>query len=455
MAKMVGLIENEFIKTFKKLSTKILCILIVLVCIGLGGIAKFSEKVNEDYVDDYEYNDTIDYDYEINQLKEVQTYGYEVDIERLEFMKANNITWLSWRRNACFKMFSYTYDEKTGTTEYDYTQEQRDEFKKIIEENDWKKYCQFILDNKEESEISAGTVWEYTYRLENNVPLPDTFDDYYDWKNTVIDEVSSAKTIIASGEEEDDINEWEKTEQIGLYKLEHNVSYNVAECVSTDGGVEYNCWMVLGTSVSLVMIVGLFIMVVAGSIVSNEYSQGTIKFLIINPVKRWKILMAKYITCILTGVGFVLLFYVGSVIASGLFFGFSDMSMPYISYTNGKIVASSGLGYIFKCYLLKCVNIVVMATLAFAISSLIRSSSLAIGVSVFALLAGNSLVLVLAEFKLDWARYLIFANTDLLTISKGGSTFQNHSLGFAIGVIVAHMVVFLLTAWDGFTKREI
>lgn len=99
---------------------------------------------------------------------------------------------------------------------------------------------------------------------------------------------------------------------------------------------------------------------------------------------------------------------------------------------------------------------IVMSTLAFAISSLVRSSALAIGVSLFAMLAGSGGVLFMKNIlQIDWVRYTIFANTDLNSIVTGSTPFASQTVGFALLVIAAHMVVFLLTAWDGFVRREV
>ena len=106
--------------------------------------------------------------------------------------------------------------------------------------------------------------------------------------------------------------------------------------------------------------------------------------------------------------------------------------------------------------MLSSINVVVMATLAFSISSLVRSASLAIGISLFSLLSGNVIISILKEgLAIDWTRYLLFANIDLAKIASGNSIYTNHSLTFAIGVIAVHLIVFFLIAWDGFTRREI
>lgn len=453
MVKMIGLVKNEFIKTFKKVSTIILCVFIAIVGIGYSGIVKISEKINSSYYEEYAYDDYIDYDYEIKRLEELGYQGYKFDIEMYEYLKQQEITYSSWKYTACTEIFSYDYDENYKAR-YVFGENERNELKKLVEKNDWKAYCEGIIAQKKALGDDEEMYWEYQYRIDNNIPLPDSYEESNSWQNRMISNVAYAKEMIANGNEYDEETRFDQIEKVGLYQLDNNIELNVKDYV--DGNFDtYNCWAVLGQSSSLIMIIGLFVMVIAGSIVANEYSQGTIKFLLINPVKRWKILISKYITCILTGYAFIVMFYVLTVISSGIVFGFSPMNAQHIEYVSGKVVATSGLWYIFKVYMTQSISVLVMSTLAFAISSLVRSSSLAIGISVFLMLTGNSIVYAMSDLKLDWARYLVFANTDLATIANGGSPFPNHSVGFAVGVIVVHMIVFLLTAWDGFTKREV
>ena len=105
--------------------------------------------------------------------------------------------------------------------------------------------------------------------------------------------------------------------------------------------------------------------------------------------------------------------------------------------------------------MLGSVEIVVMASLAFAISSVARSSALAIGVSVMAYFGGNTVMLILSQLNISWARYLIWANVDLSGIMEGSGMFMGQTLTSAFAVIAVHMVIFLMIAWDGFTRREV
>ena len=106
--------------------------------------------------------------------------------------------------------------------------------------------------------------------------------------------------------------------------------------------------------------------------------------------------------------------------------------------------------------MLSSVYVVAMATFAFAISSVVKSSSLAIGLGIFAMSMGENAVQILKmAFNVDAGRYTIFANSNLQTIAQGQTLFPGQTLGFAIAVIVIHMAVFLLTAWDGFVRRDV
>lgn len=405
MAKFFRLVKNEYIKTLKKLSTKIMLLLVVLAGIALAGIGAFGKhQMSTNYYTD----DTNNYDEQIDWLEKTKPDGY-----------------LEGYLNT------------------------------LLVENDWKTICT-VLKN---SAVSEGDKWAYQYRLDNDIPFGDS------WKDDVITQAAQAKTALSasdsegvSSDEADRYKALEEQEKIAIYRLENNIESNTAENMSlfeTYKAEQINFWTVFYTSASMISIIGLLIIVVAGSSVASEFSQGTIKFLLINPVKRWKILMSKYFTVISLGYIMLLLLYLVMIPASGLFIGFEGISAPYLYVDNGTVHSMSSFLHAAQMYLLNSISIVIMATLAFAVSSLFRSAAFSIGISVFLMLAGNTIVSVLKVFNQDWARYLVFSNTDLASIAEGTPMFAQQSLTFAIIVLAAHMAVFILTAWGGFVKREV
>ena len=440
MARFFRLVKNEYIKVFKKLSTKIMIVLIIICALGLSGIALFA-KHNMESNNYSSYDATGDYQETIDWLK--NTNGDPNEIAMWQYLIDNDIDSDDWRYDVLSAVFANGTGDMSG-------------IKKYLDDNDWRGFCQYRLDN---DILTEGEKWEYQYRLDKDI----SFDKSNEKKNDLIMTVANAKNTIATmgDAKSDGQNSRAKLEdniKLAIYQLDNDKLDNTANQMTlfeTDEPEQITFWTVFLTSTSLVTVVALLAIVIAGGIVSSEFSQGTVKFLLINPVKRWKILMSKYFTVITVGYIMLCILFVVMIPITGLMLGFDGFSTPYIYVSGGEVKEMPTLLYAAEQYLMKSVEMVVMSTLAFAISSLVRSTALAIGVSVFTMCIGSTVPQLLGQFGQDWARFLVFANTDLASISKGYSIFAQHSLTFAVGVLIAHMVVFLLTAWDGFTKRSV
>src|SRR5699024_1599427 len=72
----------------------------------------------------------------------------------------------------------------------------------------------------------------------------------------------------------------------------------------------------------------VIIVMIAGSIVSEEFNKGTIKLLLVKPYSRTKILLSKYITVLLTIIFTTITVIAMQTIVGGLFFGFDDLKVP-------------------------------------------------------------------------------------------------------------------------------
>lgn len=438
MAKFFRLVKNEYIKTLKKASTKIMLILIILAAAGVSVLSFGVKKLSSN---DYLFaQEQKDFSAEIADLKKMQPEGYEKDIKIYEYLNAQKVKPGSWQAVFALNIPGSIPQEQLYTDVLD----------NVIKKNgNWKKACEILKNN---APANSGAKWEYEYRLENNIPFGNT------WKDDTITEISDNKDVLNSLSNEAQSSESKKLDEqvkMNLYRLEHNIDIDVNSTMSnsTDGAT--NFWSAMSMSTSLISLVGLLVIIIAGSCIANEFSQGTIKFLLINPVKRWKILFSKYFTVITFGYIMIALLFVVMIPFAGIFLGFDSISAPYLYISDGNVHEMSPFLHIIKLYLLNSVDVVVMATMAFALSSLFKSSALAIGAGVFCMMGGSTLIQILSMLKQDWARYLIFANTNLASIYEGKSLFPQHSLTFALVVIAVHMVIFLLTAWDGFTKREV
>ncbi|WP_124099214.1 ABC transporter permease [Ruminococcus sp. Marseille-P6503] len=445
MAKFFRLVKNEYIKTLKKLSTKIMLVLVVLAGLALAGLGAFGKhQMSSDHYYYYTESDQNYYQDQIDWLEMTQPDGYENQIVLYKYLKEADIDTSDSRYEVAENLAGiFGGSELEGYLD------------SLFAKNDWKTVCGALKDNA----VSEGEKWAYQYRLDNDVPFGDS------WKDEAIEQAAQAKTAMSSentemlsADEAEQYQELEESEKLALYRLENGIELNTADNLSlfeTYEADQVNFWTVFYTSASMIPIIGLLIIVVAGSSVASEFSQGTIKFLLINPVKRWKILMAKYFTVISLGYIMLALLYLVMIPAIGVFIGFEGIGAPYLYVDNGTVCSISSFVRAAQMYLLNSVSIIIMATLAFAVSSLFRSAAFSIGITVFLMLAGNTIVSLLKAFNQDWARYLVFSNTDLKSIAEGTPIFAQQTLTFAIAVLVAHMAVFILTAWDGFVKREV
>ncbi|MCR8636854.1 ABC transporter permease [Paenibacillus radicis (ex Xue et al. 2023)] len=201
----------------------------------------------------------------------------------------------------------------------------------------------------------------------------------------------------------------------------------------------------LGMSTSLTWLVFIFSVIIAGDSVASEFTWGTIKLLLIRPVTRAKILAAKYVSVFIFLITLLLVLFITSYFVGLLFFGLS-----------GTITEQDALSNILRVYGLKWVDLLMSVTLAFMISAAFRSSSLAIGLSMLLMFTANGVVLLLASLRYTWAKYLLFANTDLSPYFMGGKPLvEGMTLGFSVSMLIAYWVLFYGAAWLLFTKRDV
>ncbi|MCI8501853.1 MAG: ABC transporter permease subunit [Oscillospiraceae bacterium] len=468
MGKFFRLVQNEHIKIFTRISTWVLIILMAVVSIGFTGLMKLIEYQNNNvvYTDDYKES----YEREIQYLKSDKSEGYEIQIERYEFLIAQDINpYGTWQYEAASTQFDrkaslLSQAELGGITEAELETglKEIDACLKQIADKDWKGYYQrMIAENNTDPTLSAAQKeannYYYSYLVQNNID-----PDSKDWRISLVDQIQSDKTSLLAieqvgtlnGEQQEQAKGYQERILMNEHRLEHNLKA-VAGQVSFDSYAEIDFWTVMGSSNVLIGVVSMIVIIMAGSSIANEFSTGTIKFLLINPVKRWKIFLSKYVTIISMSVMLVLCFFFLNTFLSGILFGFGDIAAPYLYLSGDTVRELPGILFTLWQYLIGSVNLIVMGTLAFAISSLMRNSAVAIGISVFAMLAGNTMVTFLGTIlQQDWARFFIFANTDLNAIMTGTSIFPNMTVGFSLCVIAVHMVIFFLTAWDGFMRRE-
>ncbi|WP_299743083.1 ABC transporter permease [Rossellomorea sp. y25] len=208
-------------------------------------------------------------------------------------------------------------------------------------------------------------------------------------------------------------------------------------------GIQFSFWEYMRISSNLLIVLQVFCLIIAGDIVSSEFSSGTIKLLLIRPVNRVRVLLSKYLTVIVIATLLTTVHFVFSSILGILWFydSFFDFSV------NVFIVAGA--------YVLRFLELVVICSFAFTLSVLTRSSSFAIGSTIFLTFSAGTFLLVMNERGMEWGKYLLFANTDLQQYFFGTPPFEGMTFLFSIGVIVVYLIGFGGLAGWFFGRRDV
>lgn len=216
----------------------------------------------------------------------------------------------------------------------------------------------------------------------------------------------------------------------------------------------YGAWQFVMENEMLLSLVSLFTIIVAAGIIANEFKWGTIKLLLIRPISRTKILLSKYSAVLIFSFLTFLFVFLFSWLSGGLLIGFDGLNPHIVIEKESGVEYVSVIGEILIGYGFSLVNLLMMATFAFMISSIFRSSALAIGLAIFLMLAGNQIVFFFIER--DWAKYILFANTDLSQYFNGNTPLmEGMTLGFSVAVLLVYYILFALISWAFFTKRDV
>jgi ABC-2 type transport system permease protein len=223
---------------------------------------------------------------------------------------------------------------------------------------------------------------------------------------------------------------------------------------ATTKSINISLWdgALLGENLS---IAALFVaIIIAADSVAGEFSGGTIKLLLIRPATRSKILLSKYISIVVFLVILLILLFVTSMLLSGLFFGFKGAAEPFTYIGAGGVSHQiSAASHVLESYAFESVELLLVLTMAFMLSTVFRSSAIAISVSIVALFVGGIIGEIIKTFS--WAKYYLFLNTDLSVYMYDKVPIKGMTLSFSIIVLIVYFLIFNALSWTIFKQRDV
>ena len=207
---------------------------------------------------------------------------------------------------------------------------------------------------------------------------------------------------------------------------------------------------------------GLFIIVIvvmiAGTIVSEEFNKGTVKLLLIKPYSRTKILLSKYITILVMTVFAIAIILLMELIVGGIVFGYDSLSIPVVEYNfnTSQLEILNIFTYVGIEILTQLPMIILLATLAFALSTIFTNSAFAITISLLGFMSPSIINALVIQYKVNFMRFFVTMNWDLSEYLFGKlPSMQGMTLGFSIIMCLIYLFAMIIPTFIIFKKKNI
>ena len=231
--------------------------------------------------------------------------------------------------------------------------------------------------------------------------------------------------------------------KIAKYRLENNIPVPFG-----------NPWLALLKLTGLVEMVEIVAIIIAADMVAREYTDGTMKFLLIRPHSRTAVLSSKYMAVSLFVLMTLILTVTCAYVTNILCCGVGDIHTTDLFLNQeGQVIRLNVFTQVIKIYGLSIFPIMSYITIAFAISTILRNSALAVGSSLLIMILGN--LMIEATAKIEWLKFLPFANSDVSLYIFHLPVRPEMTLGFSISVLLVYIFGFLFISWIVFKKRDV
>ena len=475
MSKISKLFIDENIKTWKKFSTKLLIIIIILALIGALALTKVIQHINEKNI--VEMSNSIDWKESVKEdikyykeqladetLDEETRKTIENEIEIREINLQYNISpYGNYWKSEILNGLTVSSDET-----------EKEKLINLIKNDDFSGYIDMKKQDKK-LELDNKKITQEEY--DDEMIILDLYSKYEigknekpiygsNWKEALISDIRQLQRSVRTGIDYrstkvltvENKQEYQNEIKMDIYRIENNIV--PAEYESANYRTTFE---ILAVMVVTAMI-AIFAIIVAGGEISSEVSTGTIKFWALTPNKRWKIMTAKILSVLFYIIVITLIMAILTIACGNIFFDTDGNEYLYVR--NGNVERLGNTLFILGYYFAKIIPIIIFALFALMLSTITRNTAVAVSLSI-ALYMGNGVVMEIINMfiKKDWIKFVPFNNLNI--VDKIFPNFQNPmamfgtsfatstSLTFSLGVLAVCTILILVTMYDSFNKRDI
>lgn len=484
---MINLIKNELTKIIRKKSTTVMLIIILGYVILTNFLyTKIYDDNGNMSIDNITNEDIAYYEKEINNLNlknedDLNDYIYyktEIKLKNLIDQYGND----SWqatiiKNNMYDTIYNINYYTYSNEKNEDLLKKYQSTYNKQIEKlnaNDWKSFVKEEVVNEEKSlkelqtsldkeknknkqselkkqiEQTKLNIEKLKFRLNKDISYTNTYlntalENYYSIQAENLN--YNAKT--ANYEEKIGHNNSLTEMAKNKYAIDHNQNINKQ---NSSRGIFINFFN------EYEMLILIVIVMIGGSIVSEEFSKGTIKLLLIRPHSRAKILTSKFISLILTIIFTFIILALLQLIVGGIFFGFDSLSIPAVVYnfTNKDIQTYNVFTYLILMFLSNLPKYILISTLAFAISTIFKNTALATTLGILGYIGSSVINLLVVEHNIKIFKFFVTLNWNFQEYLFGGlPSFSYVSLPFSIAICILYFMIMIIPTYVIFKKINI
>lgn len=480
---MINLIKNEVFKIFHKKSFYIT----IIIIIGLVGLINFAQSISDQ-------NNTAFYDNiqieEINRkIKELDPNS-EKDREAYISYKTDKVIYDLNKQYGKDSWQAYILDhygfaicqnyiraEVTKSSDLAVAKEEYEKFVNKLANGSWEEYAQSdleiakkgiaSLENTIKNTISSQELKELNIALEIGKVNKEVIEYRLNKKipygkndlSKVLSSYKETKNIIIRYSNKDNLNDIEKRELQTSKKQAALAKYSLDKGYDVKSDTKNPSYLFQTSNDAFFFFFVIIAIVLGGSVVSEEFSKGTIKNLLIRPYRRWKILLSKYLSVLITTFIAIFIIMIFQFIFGGIFQGgfgnYKSMTVIY-NYNQDKVMEM----HFVISYLVELLrylpHLLLSITLAFFVSTCFTSTIAAITFAIMAEFFASIINIMIEHYKISFLSFFPTLNWELGESLFGGPSLSKYTnLGQSIGLSLLYFIIMLLISFIVFKKKDI
>ena len=486
---MISLIKNELTKIFHKKAIYV----IAIIAIGFMILNLVLTKYFESNVQKYSSNDVEFYTDLLNELDKNDPYYKEqyismkTQLETAKLLQKYDFNSWQWQVvSSNSDKYIYPMIEAEGTENYEKAKNEYDSFVEKLNSGDWRTFVQAELDDvneqiktfeKQKLEGNNPNIdlqlldinvkkQALEWRLEKDIPYGDSnksqiLTRWEESKKELEMLREQEKTKPLTYEEKYSKQNVEETVYLSEYDLKNNLKENMYLNTDSDRWIlaSDSDYSQINIFFDAQLFITIAIVVVAGTIVSEEFNKGTIKLLLVRPYKRIKTLIAKFIACLIILFLAYVVMALAQFILGGIMNGFNDYvgKAAIYNFKTSSVEEISTFKYMILSGLSILPQYLLIMTLAFSLSVLFINSPIAIALPLLGIMGAEIINELAYHFeKAKFLRFFVTPNWDLSIYLFGKlPQFEPISLTFSIAVCVVYFVIMLVASLYIFKRKEI